>query len=305
MSVYIAFPKINSVLFYQSDFPERAFENTIPTHEQQLRYHQKVEQTDTIPVLFWTNAGPQWTLAASLIDCYGNEIITYSIATVSQGVTASYDLNKFSAVFGNMDEGVYQIRITAESDQADSYVFLSEPIHMRASWDDTIWIDYYNEVNDFDIPFEDMNTFMFGLRVEGGWESGGYSPQAKDTIYLDQNHTPVMLDSIPYVVRKLTIGEAYGIPNWLANIINRAFSCTHTYIDSTRYVKNEGAKLEPSRTSNYPLAGWMLDLLEVDETLSNEITQSYVFVLGYGGNYAFQMGTGDDGAVSPAKHIYG
>lgn len=305
MSTYIAFPLCLPTTFYLAASPETAWAETIPDHEEQVYYRQKVQTTDTIQIAFWSNTDAHWTLAAKLIDTCDNnkEVDTFSVATLEQGVTTDYDWNFFEANFSTLDDGIYQIKITAVSDLGDSYTFYSEPYYVRTTWDNTVWLEWANEVNDFDCPYEDMaEAFTWGLRVEGGFESNGYQPSSKDVIYIDQNRVPTMLDSIPYVVKKATFGGAVGLPNYLANIINRAWSHTHTYIDDIRYVKNEGAKLEPSRSDRYPMAGWTLDLMEVDETFSNEITQSVYFVLGYG-EIAYQSGNDINEAAFPAKKI--
>ena len=142
-------------------------------------------------------------------------------------------------------------------------VFISEPIYVKASHKDTCQLAYSHDKNDFDVIFSALpENFVFVMRVDGGWWSAGFTPKSNDTIYMDQFYNSRLLDSVPYSTKIWTLGRSRGVANWQADAVNRILSCNITLIDSIRYVKAEGAKLERNTVDFYPLSGWKIELQE-------------------------------------------
>jgi hypothetical protein len=206
---------------------------------------------------------------------------------------ADYDWWSFSADFLSIIDGIYYLYIywldaAPEGESPKRYEFLSEPLWVKDTWPNTILVSCYNDTTDFDVIFEDLGTpgdYVISVRVEGGWPTDGFMPQAKDILYIDEEYVTVQLNSKPFSTRKIIFGGSYGIPNWLIDIINRCFSCDHTYIDLLRVVKAEGAKLERSGEKFYPMACWMLELMEADYNYSTG-SEAVIILLGYN-NTAF------------------
>lgn len=305
MSILIAFPKINPILMFRDSEDEKLFENSIPTHEEQVLYRQKVEQGDFIYLIFAVSNTVGWTFTGALYDCEGDEVTDsdrfVTIELLVTTVSVDFDYYKVTIETETIPDGIYRFGISCTPDSGgDPGLFLSEPLYIREEWLNTIMLRYANETNDFDIPFEDISDFRFALRVEGGFPSEGYSPNAKDVIYIDQIHDPYLLDSTPFDIHKCQFGWGVGLPNWMAGKLNRAFACTHMYIDGQRYNKAEGAKLEATRDRHYPMAGWTMDLMMIDDFYSDEVSLSKVYVLGYG-EIAFRGG--DEYTVTIAKSV--
>lgn len=299
----VVFPDINPLRIILNGY-EKLFADEIPYHEETVWYNSKWASTDVIYLFFAIPDDAEYTMEAKLYDCNGWEVATLDLVDTETEAYPGYLMYKITADLSTIrNEGIYYIHVFV-SDNTDVegtvFDFCSEPIHLKTSWPKTLLLEYYNEINDFDIPFEDLTDFVFQLRVEGGFPSSGFSPQSKDTIFIDQNHIPVLLDSIPYNVEKIQFGSAVGITNWQADCINRALSCTHFYVDGIRYCKNEGAKLEPTHENAYPLSGWSIDLIRVEDEGSTSFSLSRIYVLG-AGEEAFRAGTGL--SMFPAKPI--
>jgi len=67
----------------------------------------------------------------------------------------------------------------------------------------------------------------------------------------------------------LTFGDNYGIPNWLADRINRIFCCSDVLVQNRAVVKVSGAKLEKSFIDRYPMGVWSLDVQDATNSYSD------------------------------------
>jgi hypothetical protein len=295
----VIFPQINPIQF---KMVEQLFADTIPAHEEQVWFDQKAQFDDVFYAVFAVPAASPYTVAAGLYDCLGTLRANYACDIITQSVTADYIYYKMTMQFASgivdsvnngIDEGVYFVKLTftGDTDPPRVYLFTSEPIYVKENWPATGLLRYRNEINDFDILFTVDPTFYFQVRVEGGFPSAGFKPESKDEIFIDQNNVPTMLDSIPYVVKQIQFGAGCGIPNYHIDAINRSLSCTHWYWNGVRYCKNEGAKLEPTHSSQYPMSGWVIDVIGVADDFDTNFNLSKIYVLG-SGYIAYRSGDG-------------
>lgn len=191
-----------------------------------------------------------------------------------------------------LTEGIYYLRlsVTLTTGQVDYYI--TEPIDLRATWENTLAIDYGNAENDFDMIWNRSGltarlsridsvsstrrfSAIYRLRLFGGYWSKDYVPSSDDVVYNNQVWDFQTVSSIPYDVRKVTFGDGRGIPNYIANILNRIFSCTYIKINGEQVNKIEGAKIEQSnRPDKSPLSGWTIDVAKA----SNDYADEYSFV---------------------------
>jgi hypothetical protein len=173
-----------------------------------------------------------------------------------------------SLPFSNIaPEGVYFLRLTIV-DSSGSATLYSEPIYLCSSFANTVKLIYSHDENDFDYQFTSSNIYPSMLRVEGGMKSDGLAPGGKYTMFQDQDYNSVMLNSQPYNVEKWTFGPSYGMPNHMADLLNRIFALSDVTIDGVAYSRNEGAKLERAGDTEYPLAGWSIDLVKTENPYS-------------------------------------
>lgn len=240
------------------------FNESIPFHEEAVCYYQKFSRYDILAFQACINKNTYNDFFARLIDQTGRVALTITgEEIIPSGGNRSYV--EFRSALTGVDEGVYYLEVFFE--KGELYSVVSEPILIKDQHPDTILIEFGHRENDFDMYF--MGGRKFWLRVEGGFPSSGFTPGAKDTVYRNQEHDTVLLNSTPYSVQKIQFGSGSGIPNWVADKINRIFSCSSTKINGVSWVKNEGAKMEAARESSYPLAGWTLELIDTSNRYSD------------------------------------
>ena len=243
----------------------------IPSMEQKRGYVQTYLIGDR-PYLQLHAPNAYTTIHVQLID--SDETIYQSWVMPIMPGAPKYGDNYVYHWYGTIptvDEGVYFIRLKI-FDQTGIIYLVSEPIMVESSISDFVKIEYTNDLNEFDIicAGQSWTVFPFLLRIEGGVKSDGLQPGGKYTMFQDLDYQPVMLQSQPYNVYRFTFGPGAGIPGWLADRINRIFSLSSVQIDGVSYMRNEGAKIERVGEDGYPLAGWTLDLLKVENDYSEE-----------------------------------
>jgi len=248
------------------------FENDLADVEEQVRYFQKFATTDEIRVQLWAritdDSGADPTFTATLVNEYGTTILTATVYSALTGVEdESLLFYRFLFSLSSITTyGVHYVVVTV-TDADGTRTYVSEPIDIQTSHENTVLLTYNNRRIGFDVNWLATNaTFYF--RVEGGFWEENFTPATKDVIYFNQSHDPVLLSSVPFCVQKLTIGDAFGVPNWIADKVNRIFACSTVLVDGVGYCKNEGAKMEPAREKQYPMAAWTLELVEATNEYS-------------------------------------
>ncbi len=167
--------------------------------------------------------------------------------------------------------GIYFLKLEIQ-DSTGTIQFYSEPIKLQAPGAEILKIIYTHDQNEFDTLFTDqiIDTVSFLLRIEGGMKSEGLQPGGKFTMFQDQDYNSVMLQSQPYNVEKFVFGPSVGVPNHIADKLNRIFGLSTVTINDIQYSRNEGAKMERNGETEYPLAGWSIDLIKSDSPYSEE-----------------------------------
>jgi hypothetical protein len=275
----IRFPYINPVTFIRAtNAVDLFFEQSIPAFETQAVYYQKFEQQDTIMFQMLINSSiiNKYGIIVQLRDCNNN--MTYGTFQ-NFGDPFVYDgylslTFKLQLCLPVVPEGEYYVYIYAPFVTGSNFeLFYSEPINIKATHEGTVLLKYTNDGNDFDVFFyrnHSYNSFrVFQYRVDGGFRSEGWQPGSVDNIFIDQTHSPVLLSSTPFEVRRLTFGNNTGLPNYQAGIINRILSCSSVWVDGVLYCKAEGAKMEQIKiAANHPLFAWTVDVLKSENDYS-------------------------------------
>lgn len=261
------FPKAGPLKFHLDNSQGAGFfEIDLPDIEEQVRYFQKFKTADEIRVQLWAritdDTGANPSFVATLVNSDGVAVSTVTIYSALTGVedeSLLFYRCKFP-LSGITVMGVHYVSI-AVTDSGSTRTYISEPIDIQTEHENTVYLTYTNSRIGFDVNFKATDA-TFYIRVEGGFWEENFTPASKDLVYFNQSHDAVVLSSIPFTVRKLTIGDAYGIPNWLADKVNRVFACDSVLVDGVAYCKNDGAKMEPVREKQYPMASWNIDLVE-------------------------------------------
>ena len=272
MSEFITIPLANPIRLYDIDEGMSHAQYT-PDFETNRCYFQKFNYDDNLRVQILLSKTHWDSIGLYLLDSELNEVELNPGGFYGDYGT-EYDLwNCYSETILNQVEGIYfiEVRVVVVVDPesvtltTQDRVLRSEPIHIAEAHEKTVLIKYSNDSNKFNLKF--ITDFVsppqlyFYLRVEGGILSDGFKPGSKDEVYIDQVRSVVLLDSEPFIIYTFSFGSATGMPNWLADKINRVLSCNLVTINNKQFSKNDGAKLEPSRSENYSLAGWKIDLV--------------------------------------------
>ena len=134
----------------------------------------------------------------------------------------------------------------------------------------TVLIEYTNRRNEYDTIFDTDSLFQF--RVEGSFLPQDYSFESQSENFRDQRHVAKSLSGYPIEKKTLSIGGGFGVPRWVASLINNIFSLSSVYVNGEKMVRDDGGSVEMTLIHNdYPLYIYKITL----ET-SDEITEALI-----------------------------
>lgn len=187
----------------------------------------------------------------------------------------TFKIYEVSIDFSLLAVGIYYCEIVYTNEADEEITYTSECIDVQNEHENTIVFEYTNSENNFSVVFE--TEIEFSLRVEGNITN--FTPEFDDIIYNDQKRNATKLDSIPYRSFELFIGNAAGIPEWMADKVNRLMSCDQIKIEGVYYEKTEGAKWEIQKPDLYnkpilsinimPVENFFLQKLQLDDIGGN------------------------------------
>ena len=280
---FVKIARINPYHFHKfgsGDF----FYNQIPDFEKKIGYRQLAHWGGNIYFQFMClnsalTIGGSTGAYCRIVDNNGLTKHTLKI----QRLQDLYTLDGYTvyAVTGNwpladagLADGTYFFKLTIPSSSGSYWIFYSEPFKVAESHDNSVVIEYDNDENDYDVIWTDVLSQKMFIEVEGGVKSDDVTPGGKFTMYMDLGQRPTSLNNTPYNTYKFTFGDAYGLPNWMADKLNRALCCSEIYIDNIGYSRAENAKMERSGEENFPLSAWTIDLIRSDGDSSIDYTES-------------------------------
>jgi len=287
-------PLLNPIRFHQVNIGA-FWENDIPTPDYQqsdVRYCQKYATGDVLYLQFVADFVFSSGAVVTLID--NDETLIETFTPTEIGTLGTLKVYEIKDALPSVTAGIHFIKITVDF-ASGSITMYSEPIYIDTSHDDTIMISYRHGFSVHDCIFGGASLPMFYLRVEGGLKSDGFTPAGKFTQYTDLDYQPVMLQTQPFNLYRYVFGDSRGLPNHVADRINRAFSLDYTYIDGIQYMRNEGAKMERNGDAIYPRAGWTLELLKARNDYSERFS---------GGDEVIHDGVWDDDAIVDDDKIF-
>lgn len=101
------------------------------------------------------------------------------------------------------------------------------------------------------------------IYVPGGFFTSGFKPAIDDDSYMTDRYVSRYTHAYPRVSRTLVIGDARGVDNALIETLNAALSLNFE-IEGRRYVRYDGAQLEPIGDATLPLNAWSVALQAAD-----------------------------------------
>lgn len=220
-------------------------------------YVQKWQTSDNIALQCITrDLGP---VQAEVINQYGRVFGIYPLEDISTtAVSSPYILYEGDIPLLTFEPGTYWIRVTAGIDGA-KVIFLSEPICLQDEWQNTLYLEYSNSRNQAATIFS--TGYSPAIRVEGNIID--FLPRSRVAMYEDQPANMFMLDGTAFRQFTLFIGDSFGLPNYMADKVNRIFTLDNVRIDGKGFVRDEDAQLEPvNRVNGMPGTWWRLGIRE-------------------------------------------
>lgn len=199
------------------------------------------------------------------------------------GIDGEYYL--YQIALSGLNDSIYSISINDSE---------SEPFEVtsdRQILEDSILIkcSHYDNNSAFNNIWwaNDVRQYV-SLRVEGGFKPDGISEQVDNEYFRNQFQEITGLYSVPYQTRVLTVGNATGVPYWIANIINKMLCVSYLSIDGVFYVRSESSVPEKAAIQEGGEMFWYSITLELKD---NE-------VVGVGGSSSDITVTSGEFAVS-------
>lgn len=218
--------------------------------QQNVEYVQRFLPSDKIRIQYITD---DKTVLPYLTNHTTGEIKQLSPSVVFIGETSeSYEVV--------IENNIQEDSCFTLSFRNDDEILLESNFEVWMELPDTILFEYTNRRNTLDTIFSD-DRFVF--RVEGAFlpQEIQFTNETED--FRDQRFYSKLLSSTPYEQKKLTIGGAFGVPNWVARKINYIFSLSSVHVDGKTMVRSEGSAIEGTIIGNfYPLYMYKITLEE-------------------------------------------
>lgn len=278
--------KLNSdagTVLYQAFNPSYNYRNidsdwyyrTLKEYEQKQPYVQPFQQSDTIRVQWIGSNTSAHYDHIKLLDSNGSD--TGVSISVGSTVVGSNTLYTITLPLWNINEGKYFLSVYHHPASNDRTYIIFEPFYVKQVHIKTVRIDYYNSFNDQSVIYP-TSAYIPQIRVHGCITD--VTNDSKFNVYEDQPMNLEMVSGIPYRTFELTLGGSKGIPQWYADIIERALLTDTLTIDGIAYTRAEGAKLEAKKEAGKPLNMYTIKLRERYNTATLDIVQKKSYIVG-------------------------
>lgn len=258
----VQFVKLGAILppqYHFKNMNEWWYSEQVQFYVEQPRYSQKWQNNDVIRMQVQTNGlGP---VQADLIDCHGVVVRTVLFSVISDpAIISPLVLFEGNMILTSLDEGNYYMLITAGTGSTVSQA-ISEPLHVAADHPLTLLLEYSGTRNKQSTIFS--TGYSPSFRFEGWLD--GFGPKGLFATYVDQPADIELLNGIPYRAHKLNVGNKAGVPDYIADKVNRILLIgigNKTYIDGVQMTREESANLEANVFPGSPLKYWTVDVRE-------------------------------------------
>lgn len=229
-------------------------------------YIQRFYSTDTLLVQIFI--GTDEKFKATLNSSYGVVDLLFTEVSINDKERAFY------CSLTGLSDGVYTIKF-----DIGSAVLESEPFAFCSSYsvlEETSLIRYSHNSNSsiFDTIFFDGDKQLFyEFRVEAGFKPSGTSFKVAVEQFRNQYQHIIELYSVPYKSETLTVGDSFGVPVWVGELLNRIFSTKLVTINGKRYVRSESSVPEMTAIMEGEQMFNMTMTLERIDTDVNEVVE--------------------------------
>lgn len=263
--------------FHTVHFDSNMFARSLELYAEKESYIQPYQQSDNVQFMFFSTDATLANFSVEILDSNGAVYTTCLLAKhtstysgqsmyyIYRGTGAS-GTNKTPAVsLWNIPEGYYFFRLKYTTG-GNVHYFLSEPIHVKQIHPHTVRIDYRNSYNSQGV-INDLSTFfIIEYRVAGKMTE--YKPVSKFNTYQDQVYSSRFVSGEVYRLFEIEFGSrSKGIPNYVADKIDRLTLCDGLKIDGKEFTREENAQLEKKSTTI--LSRYTLQIRERYNNLTN------------------------------------
>ena len=85
----------------------------------------------------------------------------------------------------------------------------------------------------------DHMVYFFDFRVPGGFKDNGWQFGVSNEQFTTQREDVVELFAHDYTMKTFTMGNAFGVPVWYAEMLNRLLTCSYVYFNGDRYARSD------------------------------------------------------------------
>lgn len=240
--------------YHSRHIDDFVFFDTIDRWEDHTPYYQPWESADLIRLQLQADFGPH---NINLYNEQGVIVTTVAFQQARQNVdNPNLYIYEVEIDLSALPQGGYQLELVSGIDNPLKLV--SDWLSICQTHRETISLEYSNTQYHEGVFFD--TDYLPSYRVEGCIKLK--TPASKDSSYQDQTFDETLLQSTPYNVYELTIGDSRGVPDAVIDTVNRLLSCDTLSIDGRRYSKPEGARWEVSEEDGVPTRGWKIELRE-------------------------------------------
>lgn len=255
----------------------------IKSFETRVRYFQKWVKSEKTPLQIETTSLPA---GLRLFRPDGSVIKTFN--WTEKFATTAYKVYETEYDVSDVTDKIVFLEQTATFGIKTQQWF-SEPIQIAESWPDTLMFKYRNSYLSQDVAWTISTDFFMYFRCEAGLID--FDPKQDRTTYIDQVRNTNTLSGYPTRNFKLSIGNVFGVPPYVVDILNRIFACDTVYISKNKGVKEkqyeatEGASWEVNRVKGFPWMGAQLEVTpssnSTSSTFNDEVTTAPAIIVTY------------------------
>lgn len=237
---------------------------------QRPYYLQKIQKTDPgIPVQVITNGIS--AVSADVYNADGTLYASYPMAiTADPAIIAPVTRWDYTIDQSGFPEGVYCVVIST----AAGNLRMSEWFHVAAVHAKTLLFECNHSTNKYGYYFSNVPSIPF--RVEATLLAE--YPDGTFVDYQDELADTELIDAIPVMKQELRIGNAYGVPDWVAMKMNMFLLMNQAYCEGKHISRTPESKLAKKSIVGSPLYSYLVEVTEAhpkyfdstDETGTNE-----------------------------------
>jgi len=245
MSKYIHISKFSTLNFEPDN--QKSFDDPV-------NYCQKLHVNDAILIQF--AADYDETFSFSIVNSIGTIVQsgTFDITAIDTAI------NVLEKEITELAQDIYTFQIYQTTRQP-LLVAESSPFLITENVENTTLLTYTHKINEYDTIFINDTVRVFNFRFEGGFLNKDNKYEVESDSFKNQFQENRQLYQMPYRTKILTIGNAWGVPEWVADKVNFVFCCSNIYVNRIKHSRVE--KSTPEREvidDRYPFFNFKITL---------------------------------------------